>query len=326
MNCPRCGLPTRDGATFCANCGASLNMVQPIAPPYQPVDMMPPMAAKKSNKLLIVAVIAVVAIVIIAAAVVMTNGNKASPNGTNGGSSNNDVNAATNTQLTLAVSSIKGYHSQTAYLQPKAGNMMVMVYANLTNNGAMSMYVSPVYMDLVCSDGITYSWSYTGDHSASDYLKHGNTMSIYCPFEIPKGVTPTTLKYDDNVDSISVTISSGIMDLTMPQYATITGVSVSDASPSSEYSTPDAGNKFVKVTLTLTNMLSSKLTLSPYYFTMETADGQTHDLSYEVDYTVPDGLQGGASSTVTIGYEISQSTTPTKLFFDDNIDNLVVTL
>lgn len=328
MNCPRCGTPTNPGVAFCPNCGLALNA--PVQPVQQipPAQYAPPMAAKKKSDktLLIVAVIVIIVIVVIAAAAAAMGGSNTSTNNSNNNNNSNNSNTATNTQLTMTVSNIKGYHPQTQYVQADDGNILVMVYANLTNNGAMTMYVSPIYLDLTCSDGNKYSWSYKGDYSTSDYLAHGRTMALYCAFEIPEGVTPTVLKYDDSTDSIGVAISSSIVDLKIHQYATITSVSVSDASSGNIYITPDAGNKYVNVTLTLTNQMSSKLTLSPYYFTLETADGQTHDFTYDVNYVVPDGLQSGASSTIIVAFEISQSTTTTKLVYDDNINKLTVSL
>jgi hypothetical protein len=285
--------------------------------------------AKKSNKaLLIVAVIAVVVIVIVAAAAALAGNKSSTNNSNNSGANNNNANSntATNSQIGMTVSSLRGYHSQEMYVQASEGNILVMVYANITNKGVMLMYVSPVYLTLKCSDGNSYSWSYKGDYFASKYLGSGESMAIYCTFEIPANVIPTTLRFDDSVDSINVAISTNIIDLTIHQYVTITNVSVSDTTSGNQFITPDAGNKFVKVTLTLKNELSSELTLYTSYFKLYTSDGLTHDVTYLVDYTVPDGLQPGASATIVVAFEISQSTTPTKLLYNDYINSLTIQL
>lgn len=314
MNCPKCGAPTKPGAGFCPNCGASLAAAMPMAPSLS--------AKKKPNMLLIVAVIAVVAIVLIAAAAALSGGSTKATDNNN--TNTNTDNTASNSQLAMSVSNIQAYHPTTLYAQADAGNILVYVYGNITNKGAMSMYVSPLSFYLIGSDGVSYTYTWLLDSFTSAYLDHDKSMAFYCGFEIPAGVTPKTIKYDDKTDSISVSVTSAIMDLNYPQYVDITDATFATVTSDNPYITPDAGNEFVQVTMTFKSKMPSSLTMNPFYFTLETSDGQTHDVTYSIDPVVPDGLQPGASATIKLTYEISESAHPTKLMYDDFINRVTV--
>jgi hypothetical protein len=325
--CPSCGAAVKPSTVFCPNCGANVN--QPSAPVQQPQYTPPPQPVyapvappKKSKNLLIIAVIAVVAIVIIAIAAIALAGNNSGSSNDNNDNNSNGTNS--NDQLAMTVSSVKGYHSTSMISQPVAGNYLVIAYANITNKGVMTMVISPIYMKMVGSNDVEYSYSYDVDTFMPDSLASDRTMAIYCGFELPKGVTPKTLKYDDSTDKISVTIPSSVMDLTVPEFVKITLVGATN--PATGPYPADAGNKYVTVTVEFTNLQSTEVTLNPLYFTLKTADGLTHDTDFAISPTVPDGLQGGANATMSVSYQVASGTTLTELVYDDYVSVITVAL
>lgn len=320
-------------------------MNAPVQQPLQAPPVAPPLAKvkKKPNAALIIVVIVVVIVLLITAVALAGGGNtKANNSGsvntdndgsttpTNNGNTDTTDTTSTatnsNSQITMSVSDVQAHHSTDMFDQAADGNILVIVYANITNNGVLPMYVSPLDFFLICSDGNSYSYSWKLDSFSSAELDHGKSMAIYCAFEIPQGITPKTLKYDDSTDSISVAISSSIIDLTYPQYVSITGASYAVVDSGNPYLTPSAGNEFVQVTMTFKSNMPTTLTMSTYDFTLETSDGQTHHITYYVDPVIPDGLQYGASTTLKLTFEVSQSSMPTKLVYDDAVNNIIIDL
>jgi hypothetical protein len=83
---------------------------------------------------------------------------------------------------------------------------------------------------------------------------------------------------------------------------------------------PGEGNKYVQLNIIFSNNRSSEITLTPYDFLLETADGFNYGYSQNVptslDVTVPEGQ----SMVFTIGFEIPQGSTPTLLRFYLNLE------
>ncbi|MDW5563598.1 MAG: DUF4352 domain-containing protein [Methanomassiliicoccus sp.] len=272
--------------------------------------------------MLIIGVVAAVVVLLIAAVAASLGGNTKATDKNNGSSDN----TASNSQLAMTVSRIRGHHSADMMDQAADGNIIVMAYANITNNGATSTLVSALYLTLTCSDGKNYTTSWKGDTFTALRLDHAKSTAIYCAFEIPVGVTPTSLKFDDHTDSIIVPVTSSIIDLSYPQFAEISRVTHTDPLVYSPYILPAAGNKYVQVTLILKNDLATTLTLYGSYFKLETSDGQTHDITYSVSPMMPDDMQSGASAIIQVNFEVSQSSTPTKLLYDDYVNTVTVNL
>jgi hypothetical protein len=278
---------------------------------------------KKSKNLLIIAVIAVVAIVIIAIATIALAGNNSGSSNDN----NTDQNGTnSNDQLAMTVNSVRGYKSTNMFMQPEDGNQHVMVYANLTNKGLTTMWVSVIYLTLTDSNGGEHDLTLLVDVSTSNNLESDRTMALYCGFEIPKTATPKTLTYDDGTDKISVTIPSSIVNLVVPDFVKMTLVGVAPASSGNEFLTPDAGNEYVNVTVKFTNLMGESMTLSVFDFTLKTDDGLTHDVTYDVDQTIPDGVQAGANTTLVLPFEIAISAAATELVYDDGVSVINITL
>jgi len=81
------------------------------------------------------------------------------------------------------------------------------------------------------------------------------------------------------------------------------------------YMQPDAGNRFVQCSFTITNTGAGSVSLNPNYFQLTTDDGQIHDYSWWVDYSMPEGLSAGASAAIVLGFEIASSATPKTIAF-----------
>jgi hypothetical protein len=322
--CPSCGTQVNPEATFCANCGTPMNQAPlppsgPVQPAPPPVYAAPPPKGA-SKKWLIIAVVAVVAIVIIAAVALALSGGSSGDTNNN----NNSNGSNSNSQLAMTISGVNGYRSDNMFMQPDEGNYFVIAYANLTNKGASTMYVSPISVTMIGSDGKSYEYTWMVDSFDSGNLSPDHTAPIWCGFELPKGVTPATLKYDDDIDNISVNIPSSLMNLTVQEFMKITLVSVTD--PATGSFPADPGNKYVTVTIEVTNLRSVELTLNPLYFTLMTTDGLTHDPSYAISPTVPDGLQGGAKATMSVSFEVASGTSPNALVFDDGVSVITINL
>jgi hypothetical protein len=315
MNCSKCGLPTGPNVAFCTNCGQAVVSTDQTPP----AQNAPPKPSKNSKKtIMIVAVIAVVAVVAIAAIALALGG---------GGSKAGDEGiTASNSNLSLTVNSAKGFLSTEPYAQADDGNILVMVYANLTNKDSTSKWITSFYLKLTGSDNIDYEASMLVDSSDSTELSRNEKMDMYAAFEIPEGVTPKALTYDDGTDSITVNLPSGFVDLTLPVYVNVEIVSITDADSGYVTFQPEEGNKFVNVTVKLTNLMGTVLDTEVYHYKLATADGQVHNPTYWVTPIITDGLQPGAQATLVIPFEISLDTTPTQLLYDDYISRATVTV
>jgi len=103
-------------------------------------------------------------------------------------------------------------------------------------------------------------------------------------------------------------------------------VSITDADSGYITFQPDEGNKFVNVTVKLTNLMGKLLDTEVYHYKLATADGQVHNPTYKVTPSITDGLQPGAQATLVIPFEISLDTTPTQLLYNDYISRVNVTV
>jgi hypothetical protein len=310
MNCPKCGLPVEPGTAFCTNCGQAINVQEQSPPPTSPAPAASAKPARSGRNMLpIIAVIAVVAVVAIAAIALALGGG--------GSKAGDDGITNSNSHLSMTVNSANGYLSTEPYAQADEGNLLVMIYANLTNRDSTSKWISPFYLKLTCSDDIAYETSMMVDTFDSTQLSKNEKMDMYAAFEIPEGVTPKALTYDDGTNSITVDLPSGFADLTLPVYVNLEVVSITDADSGYISFQPEEGNKFVNVTVKLTNLMGKLLDTEIYHFKLATADGQVHNPTIWVNPIIPDGLQPGAQATMVIPFEISVDTTPTQLQYNN---------
>jgi len=229
--------------------------------------------------------------------------------------------------VTLEPSSARPLAS-TSLFTPDAGNWFIRVDLTITNGAGSEISLSPYDFELVGSDGLTYSYSWKTDNSMADGVSPGLTAPITIGFEVPNGVTAVTLKYSPLQDEYASSCSlSGVWvnDVVYPTHVVTLGTpSYQVVSSSNSYVYPDDGNKFVQVSVKVTNVGTVTLSLNPYYFKLSTLDGLEHDYTWRLDYDIPDGLQVGASYTINICYEISETSTPTSLKFDNYSDVVVV--
>jgi hypothetical protein len=229
-----------------------------------------------------------------------------------------------NDKVTMVPSSVRPWISNTI-LQPETGNQFVLVYLNVTNGLADYVSLNPYYFELTCANSLSYSYSWSVDYSMADAIAPGGTAPVSIGFEIPNNTIPSTIAFYDYVHSSSCSLTS-VWDTTPilpPVYVTLGTPTY--AVTYDDLWTPDAGNRFILVTVSMTNTGDSSLVLNPFYFSLSTSDGLDHDYTYMVDYDVPDGLQAGATYTIKLGFEISQTANPVSLRFDDYENHVTVT-
>ena len=316
MICPKCGTANDNANAFCINCAQPLNA--PLAATYQqpvyqqPVYQQPQAPQQKSRKkLIMIAVVVVIAIVVIAAIAVAAM---------SGAKTNGDSNGSIFGSVTITPTSSRPYYMVNPYLQPASGDKVVVLTFTVNNGKSATIYTNPFYYQLTGSDGLVYSLSYLGNYSAPTDILGGKSAVVSVSFEIPNSVTPASLAYDDGLgDSCkanfaSVWSSNIIMP---PDYLHLSAASYAATSSGSVYITPSAGDKFISVTVTITNKDTVTHTLSEFDFTLSTSDGLTHDVTYLISNDLPTGLQAGSSVTVHMPFEISSSSTPTTMEYND---------
>jgi hypothetical protein len=274
----------------------------------------PPVApAKKKKTLMIVAVVVILLVVIaaIAAAVVMSS---ASNNGNNGGSIFGKVS--------MTASSARPYVTNDALWQPANGMRYVMVSLNISNGLISEIPLNPIYFKLTGSDGISYTYSWLIDYNMASAVAAGGKEPVTIYFLVPVGVTASSIDYSDlfstHTCSASLTSVWSSTAITEPAKVLLTGLSYQVTASGNPYITPDAGNRFINVTVKVTNLETTTLTLSSYYFEVNTADGLVHSSTYLPNTpAVPSGLQAGASLVLNVAFEISQTSEPTILTFNN---------
>jgi hypothetical protein len=87
----------------------------------------------------------------------------------------------------------------------------------------------------------------------------------------------------------------------------------------------DAGEHFVLVKFNLTNKMSSSGSAPALFWKLYTSDGQISTVSFMTGNTVPDGVQGGATASFIIPFEVADGATPTKLVYN-GLTDLEITL
>ncbi len=96
----------------------------------------------------------------------------------------------------------------------------------------------------------------------------------------------------------------------------VTVKSVSNWTQAGNRPAPSEGNKYIVLTMSIENDMDEDLDLSPNLFRLDTSGGQMHTYSWRVNYTMPDGVQSKSTVSVTLGFEISTTSTPIALHFD----------
>ena len=314
--CPKCGTHNQPGSSFCEKCGSPLldqsSGEIPSPTPYKiygaPLPT-PPRKNKNKNLIIGVALVIVLVVVIGAIAAVVLNGNS-----DDGGSIFGDTS--------MTVSKVRPYTSFSSLWQPEDGKQYVIVYLNYTNGYSSDVNLNPYYFNLIGSDGLSYSYTWGVDNNMSDYALSGTTSPVVIAFEIPSTVTPASIEfagvYTMHSCSVSLTSAWSTTPILGPTDAALNSVSYSETISGYPYITPEIGNRFINVTVTITNLKSSELSLAGFDFTLYTSDGLTHNPTYLPDMPdVPSGLQAGVSATIYLGFEISEAAEPTMLEFDD---------
>jgi hypothetical protein len=311
MICPRCGTENGDASKFCHNCALPLKTAEPV---YKPPPVYQRRALDGGDKIIIIAIV-IIALLGIAAL--------AGSFGSFMSQYKADNNSSTNTSsgsVALDASSVRPYLSGNLYMQPTDGDQFVMVNLNLTNHLSSSTDLNPFYFTMTGSDGLVYDHTWKVSDSMASQVTSGSTAPISICFEIPAGVTPSTLTFTNGLfDRPSITLTGvwSSVPVQQPSQIVLKGASYSAANSGNIYYMPDPGDQFINITVTVTNARNSSVTLNPYSFTIDGSDGSTYSKYVLLDDTVPDGLQAGASAKITIGYMIPTGTFPRSLEYQD---------
>jgi hypothetical protein len=222
--------------------------------------------------------------------------------------------------VSISPISARPFYMINPYSQPAYGDKVVSLSFTLNNDKIFSVVTNPYYYKLTGSDGLAYSISIFGNNSDMTTVAAGASSVVSVSFEIPNGTTPVSIAYDDDLGTtctanfVNVWSTDPIMP---PDYISLSSPSYVQTTSGNIFITPSAGNEFINVTVTITNEASSSKTLSYMYISLSTSDGLLHNVDYGLSDALPDGLQGGASVTVHLVFEISSSSTPTSLEYND---------
>ncbi len=308
IKCPQCGTINDDAAgQFCKQCGSSLH------PPFGVATTLPsgyhPSSARRKRNLMIATVVAVaVLVVVVAIAVSLTidSDNGSSFSGTY-----------------MEVSKVAPFTSFKSFVQPDEGNRFVVVYMNFTNEYSSDIDLNPFYFSLICANSMAYTHSWEIEYVMSDTAPAESTTPVVIYFEIPISTSPSTVQYDGvysmydcSAETTSAWTNTPILGPTSAHLSDISYSVVTDYDP---YFPPAEGNRYINITVRITNLLTTTLDLNPFYFELSTSQGLVHEYSAWVDTpSLPEGLQSGSSTIVSIGFEIGLYEEPTLLTFDDN--------
>ncbi len=168
MNCPRCGAPNQEGASFCISCGASLATSQPYAPP-------PPRRAGSKKKILAVAVMIIIVMLVVAVAAAGTSNNSKDSSGGQSSAgtnappvveNNTTTNGATPSSITPAQDQIANVtlsgsgDSVTDKFDLRSGVAIFHMSYSGASNFAVTLYTSAgEYVDLLANEIGSYSGS-----------------------------------------------------------------------------------------------------------------------------------------------------------------------
>lgn len=76
------------------------------------------------------------------------------------------------------------------------------------------------------------------------------------------------------------------------------------------------GSHYVLVQVSLENKMADAGSAPALFWSLWTSDGLTHTVCFTVGNDVPSGIQGKATSTFYLPYEVANGTTPTKLVYN----------
>jgi hypothetical protein len=92
---------------------------------------------------------------------------------------------------------------------------------------------------------------------------------------------------------------------------------------SNGYLTPEAGNKYVVYSVTVTNIQKTDMTFSLLDFELNTTAGLTYMPSYSAgtSMSVPDSIGPGANCSLVLAYEIPETTQGTQIVYNWILDH-----
>ncbi len=323
--CPRCG-EVNDAAQgqFCRRCGSPLNSSY-VDSQRTPIYIPHKSSYKIKTGEVVFAVLAIIVTIVVLFAI-FAYPSLFSGDGDDGGDGGIDDNGGSTLSTTyLTVSDAAPYESYQSYTQPDEGNRYVAIYMNFTNQASSNVGLNPFYFSITCSNNNVYSHCWKLDNLMSDTALPSTTTAIRIYFEIPESVTPLSInfeglnpRYDCSSSLTNVWTNSPIHG---PRAVSLQSLSYSHFTDYSDIGAPELGNKYILVTVTVTNLMTTAVSINQYNFKVITVNGLIHYPTYRVNSGTsewPDGLQPGASITLSVGFEIRENDSPAQFKFESN--------
>lgn len=290
MKCSKCGRENIEGASFCSVCG------NPIAGGSGTAYTMQQPVKPKSKTGLIIAIVAIVVIVIVVLGAIAAM---------------SAVHSTTTTKISMTVVSAEEVVGPS--YNPPLDSKYVQITVTMTNTGHSLETLNPFGFSLLTSDGSSYPQTYMVDDTVPESLNEGSTSTFSLAFEVPDGKTPTKLTYHDVFsthlfEAAIVTVTPAVVKIIL------TVTEITDATGS--YS-PSSGNKYVLVAFEMRNDYNQTMSLSPYDFKLQTANGTLYSYSIWVDHTIPSALAAGGNGAFSLGFEVPTSATLQKFVYQD---------
>jgi len=294
MKCPSCGRENVEGSSFCSVCGNPIAVggAQAARAIQQPIRQQT--KKSKTGLIVVIVVIVVVAVVVLGAIAAMSA-----------------VHSVTTTKLSMTVVSAEEVLGPS--YNPPLDSRYVQITVTMRNTGHSLETLNPFGFSLLTSDGSSYSQTYMVDDTVPTSLNEGSTSTFSLAFEVPDGKTPTKLTYNDIfstdlVEAAIVTVTPAVVKIVL----TVTGITDATGSFS-----PSTGNRYVLVAFEMANNYNQTLSLSPYDFKLQTANGTLYSYSMWVDHTIPSALAASGNGAFSLGFEVPTSATLQKFVYQD---------
>lgn len=104
--------------------------------------------------------------------------------------------------VTIVVTSARTVEPQAAD-QPS----LVTVRMDVTMHGDDNLYLTPYFFRLAGSDGVMHIFQWSAGFSMPESIGGGDTAPVTISFQVPPGVTPQQVVYDDILYKVSVDLT-----------------------------------------------------------------------------------------------------------------------
>jgi len=224
-------------------------------------------------------------------------------------------------KISLTVDSVEKRNYNDNGQAASSGNIFLYVFFTMKNEAEEELSTSSIFFKLWTPNG-TYSseWIFGSGGSEVDSISEGASASFYVAFEISEDLEVSTewkLKYDAWVAEKSANlanIKTGFHDVYL---ATLIIDNYSYSNIGDYYwQTPDEGNTFIYVNITLANSADNddSISTNPYNFELYTSE-EVYNYKGDEDGK-PDEITPGNQASWYIYFEIPEDAILDKLVYD----------